>query len=173
MTVDGLVVPTVCDCGKRDAPAAAPPMPAAPPTRAAATMMPTTLPAPIRPDGWPCEPWSVAAPCAVAVAVWCGVVAACCGAAAGVDAAAGAGAADCVGVDAGAGAADPSAGVVAAASAAGCAGTGGRCGSSPAEPCGSFEVGTFSLISASFFPRHPQHDAESCVLRMAGPRSSS
>ena len=50
VTVEGPLVTTVCDCGNREAPAAAPPMPAAPPTRAAATMMPTILPAPIRPD---------------------------------------------------------------------------------------------------------------------------
>ena len=58
LTIDGPVVTTVCDCGKNDAPAAAVPMPAAPPTRAAATMMPTTFPAPIWPEDCPgAEPW--------------------------------------------------------------------------------------------------------------------
>ncbi len=46
VTAPGPVVTTVCGCAKNEVPAAAPPRPAAPPTRAAATMMPTIFPAP-------------------------------------------------------------------------------------------------------------------------------
>ena len=53
VTVDGPATVVALEVEKSEAPAYAPPRPAAPPTIAAATMMPTTLPAPTfcRPAG--------------------------------------------------------------------------------------------------------------------------